>query len=294
MSRILAVGIATLDIINSVEDYPQEDDEIRAVSQRICRGGNATNTLVVLSQLGHQCHWAGVLVDEPDTRHIEAELNRYRINCDAVMQLGQGKVPTSYITHNLRNGTRSIIHHRDLREYPFERFAQIDLAAFDWLHFEGRNIDDCAKMLKHARKTRPDLRISLEIEKERPGIEQLFGLADVLIFSRAFAQARGYAHAEVLLQALAPELPDATLICAWGEQGAWSMQRGICCHSAAFPPEQVIDTLAAGDTFNAGIIHALVQDQPMAKTLQTACRLAGTKCGHLGLDFIQQGHSLHD
>ena len=66
MARILGVGIATLDIINTVDGYPAEDSEVRAIHQRICRGGNATNTLVVLSQLGHRCAWAGVLADEPD------------------------------------------------------------------------------------------------------------------------------------------------------------------------------------------------------------------------------------
>ena len=49
MANILAVGIATIDIINRVNGYPHEDDEIRAISQSIRRGGNATNTLVVLS-----------------------------------------------------------------------------------------------------------------------------------------------------------------------------------------------------------------------------------------------------
>lgn len=294
MSKILAVGIATLDIINSVADYPDEDDEIRAVSQRICRGGNATNTLVVLSQLGHECHWAGVLVNEPDARHIEADLGRYQIDCQAVMQLEQGKIPTSYITHNLRNGARSIIHHRDLPEYPFERFARIDLSRFDWLHFEGRNVADCVKMLEYARRTRPELHRSVEIEKDRPGIEQLFGLADVLIFSRAFAEARGFSSAETFLQTLAPDLPATTLICAWGELGAWSMHQGECLHSPAFPPAQVLDTLAAGDTFNAGLIHALVQGKPLAEAVEFACRLAGAKCGHLGLDFIEKGTPRHD
>ena len=54
MARILGIGIATLDVINIVDEYPREDDEIRANGQRIARGGNVTNTLVVLSQLGHQ------------------------------------------------------------------------------------------------------------------------------------------------------------------------------------------------------------------------------------------------
>ena len=49
MAKILAVGIATLDIINTVDRYPEEDSEIRALSQHQTRGGNATNTLRVES-----------------------------------------------------------------------------------------------------------------------------------------------------------------------------------------------------------------------------------------------------
>ncbi|VAX01070.1 hypothetical protein MNBD_GAMMA19-1040, partial [hydrothermal vent metagenome] len=55
MARVLVVGIATLDIINTVDDYPEEDTEVRASTQVMRRGGNACNTAVVLQQLGHQC-----------------------------------------------------------------------------------------------------------------------------------------------------------------------------------------------------------------------------------------------
>ena len=286
MARILAVGIATLDIINSVNGYPAEDDEVRAVSQRLCRGGNATNTLTVLSQLGHECHWAGVLADEPDARHIEKDLERHRIDTRAVLRLGEGKVPTSYITHNLVNGSRTIVHHRDLPEYPFENFKQLDLSQFDWLHFEGRNVDETRQMLAWAKQHAPQLPRSVEIEKERDGIEALFELAHVLLFSRAFAQGRGFKDATSLLAKLQPRCGQARLICAWGELGAWAREGEQEQHSPAFPPPQLVDTLGAGDTFNAGIIDALANGQTLAAALESACRLAGRKCGQQGLDFL--------
>lgn len=287
MAKILAVGIATLDIINSVASYPAEDDEVRAVSQRLCRGGNATNSLAVLSQLGHQCHWAGVLADEPDARHIEADLDKQQIDSTAVLRLTDGKVPTSYITHNLANGSRTIIHHRDLPEYPFSQFQQIDLDQFDWLHFEGRNVADTRQMLAWARQQVPNLPRSVEIEKERSGIEDLFGLADVVLFSRAFALGRGHTDALTLLNALQPQCGNAKLICAWGEAGAWALDGKQELHSPAFPPPQLVDTLAAGDTFNAGIIDSLVSGLDLNAALESACHLAGQKCGHQGLEFLQ-------
>ncbi len=287
MAQILAVGIATLDIINSIDGYPAEDDEIRAVSQRLCRGGNATNTLTVLSQLGHESHWAGVLADEPDARHIITALARHHIDTTAVVTQREGKVPTSYILHNLRNGSRTIVHHRDLSEYPFSAFEKIDLTPFDWLHFEGRNVEETRQMMARARHHHPHLPCSLEIEKERPQIDTLLPLADLLLFSRAFARQRGFDSATAFLTAMQRKAPGKEIICAWGEEGAYGLDRHDDFHySPAFPPPRIVDTLGAGDAFNAGLIDARLKGLGMKEALREGCRLAGQKCGHNGLEFL--------
>ena len=59
--QVLGVGVATLDVIDSLEIFPREDSEQRALDRYQRRGGNAANTLAVLSQLGHDCSWAGTL-----------------------------------------------------------------------------------------------------------------------------------------------------------------------------------------------------------------------------------------
>lgn len=43
-----------------------------------------------------------------------------------------------------------------------------------------------------------------------------------------------------------------------------------------------MDTLGAGDTFNAGVIHKLMRDVPLQETIVFGCRLAGLKCGREG------------
>lgn len=286
MAKILAIGIATLDIINSVDGYPSEDSEVRATSQRICRGGNATNSLVVLSQLGHQCSWGGVLVDEPDARHIRADLAHHAIDSRHVHVLNQGKVPTSYITHNLQNGSRSIVHHRDLPEFGYHNFATIDLSQYDWLHFEGRNIEDTARMIRRARELHPELPISLEAEKERDGLDTLLPLADIILCSRALAESRSYKEGKAFLQALRM-LSQADLFCGWGAEGAYAQVGDQTIFSPAQPPTEIIDTLGAGDTFNAAIIDGYLDERE--DVLSYACTLAGQKCGQLGLELGLKG-----
>jgi len=285
MAKILGIGIVTIDIINLVSTYPQEDSEVRALQQQRCPGGNVTNSMVILSQLGQNCFWAGNCVDNLDGRWILNELRNQNIDTSNCHLEAQGSVPTSYICLSQDLGSRTIVHYRDLAEFRAASFNTIELSNFDWLHFEGRNPEELAIMLQKAKSTVPKTPISLEVEKPRPGIEKLFIYADVLLFSRNYVQGLGLQAAE-FLQELHQKYPTKILICAWGEQGAYAIAvDGKLTHSQAFPPEVIIDTLGAGDTFNAAIIDALCQDfsQSMQQLLTTACKLAGQKCGHFGL-----------
>ena len=284
MARILGVGNATLDIVNVVDSYPHEDQEVRAVSQHVRRGGNVTNTLVVLSQLGHDCAWAGTLANERDAELIRRDLEEHHIDLSAVYTARQGKVPTSYISLSRLNGSRTIVHYRDLPEYQADDFSHIDLNLFDWVHFEGRNVPQIHKMLQRAREEQPNLICSLEVEKQRDGIEALFPLVDMLMFSKDYVLRKGWREPQHFLQAMQQQQLKAGISCTWGDKGAYALSReGKILHEPAFSPKIVIDTLGAGDVFNAGLIDQLVQGHGLDLALIGAARLAGKKCGLYGL-----------
>ncbi|UPH46661.1 PfkB family carbohydrate kinase [Methylophaga pinxianii] len=283
MAVILATGIATLDIINEVACYPAEDNEVRALSQRISRGGNASNTLCVLSQLGHQGFLMATLIDEADGQVIEADLHRQQIDTRFCPRLSEGKMPTSYVTLNRQNGSRTIVHYRDCPEVDLATFQQIDLSSFDWLHFEGRNVPELEKILQHCRQNNQNVPISLEIEKPREGIEHLFEFADWLLFSKHYAQAKGFSSAEEMLTIL-PANYQATL--TWGAEGAYGWHNGEIIYSAAPQLDRVVDSLGAGDTFNAGMIHRLVANRSLNESLQFASQLAARKCQQYGFENL--------
>jgi ketohexokinase len=283
MAHVLAVGIATLDIINEVECYPPEDGEVRALAQEIRRGGNASNTLVVLSQLGHSCEWAGVSVKGTDAEAIFSELKRYGIATQHCTQLEQGKVPTSCVIVSRANASRTIVHYRDLPEYAFEAFCDIPLQDYDWLHFEGRNVPETLSMMQRVREQLPALPVSLEVEKPRQNIETLFPHADLILFSAAVARQHGFS-AQQLLTETQKLAANADIVCTLGEKGAVALSRhGEAIRSDAFPPQRLVDTLAAGDTFNAAMIDAFLRGAPLAVALRFACQLAGNKCARAGL-----------
>lgn len=286
--RILCCGNATLDIVNQVAEYPPEDAEIRALSQRQSVGGNAANSATILYQLGHQVELAAVVADDREADMLRGLLARLGIaDRHLVTQLG-GRTPTSYITLSRANGSRTIIHFRDLRELALKDFENIDLKQYDWIHFEGRNTPALEAMLSRVKAA--GLPCSLEVEKTREGIETLFGYPDLLMFSHHYVMEQGFDGAEGFL-AMLPAF-GIEISVTWGDAGAWGRDdSGRICHSPAYPPTQVIDTLAAGDVFNAGLIDAKQRGLALEPALHAACQLAGHKCGLPGLEGVAHGHS---
>ncbi len=290
-ARILGVGIAALDIINQVEHYPTEDDEVRARNQRVARGGNCANTLAVLSELGHACQWIGTLADDSGAALIRQDLTARGIDLKAAKIIPGGATPTSYITLSRATGSRTIVHHRDLPELTATDFEPVDLNTIDWVHFEGRNPSETAQMIARVAAERPELPISIEIEKPRPEIERLFRLPDdrqtLLIVSRAFAEQQGEQDPETFLHQFANQSNASQLLLPWGAIGAYALtQERKLIFAPAQPPAEIIDTIAAGDVFNAAAIAALLDNQPIDQVLQTANALAGRSCGQLGIDGI--------
>ena len=86
----------------------------------------------------------------------------------------------------------------------------------------------------------------------------------------------------------------ATVICPWGELGATArLPSGEVCHSPAYPPVKLVDTLGAGDTFIAGTIHALSCGLSCADAITFGCQVAGAKCGMFGYRGIQDWYRKH-
>lgn len=293
MSLFLLTGIATLDIVNTVDHYPAEDEELRASASRHSPGGNALNAARILAGLGHRTELLAHLADDAGGKHILATLDADGID-HAHCPCASGTTPTSYITLNAINGSRTIVHYRELPELSSHHFKALPIERFDWLHFEGRNVPETNNMLRHARGRLLDQPISIEIEKPRPGLDQLFPHADVLIFSRAYALALGHTCASELLTALRPLAPRAALVCAWGEDGAWALAAdrrapAEAVHASAVRSGPVVDTLGAGDTFNAGLIEALATGSTLDEALQRAVTLAGRKVTGQGFSHLADG-----
>jgi ketohexokinase len=142
-------------------------------------------------------------------------------------------------------------------------------------------------MLERVKARHPAMPVSLEVEKPREGIEELFGQADVLLFSRDYARHHGYDEPGALLRDISASHPAADMFCTWGAAGAMARDRAGADYSqSAVAAGPVVDTLGAGDVFNAGVIAGYLDGRDMPGILRRACTLAGRKCMQHGLNGL--------
>lgn len=287
MARILGVGNLVLDTQLFVSDYPAEDSEQRAQQRIFALGGNVANNLQVLRQLGHDCAICSTLATDDAAKRLKKALEERQIDTQHIQRFIQGSTPTSYVQINQQNGSRTIVHFRDLPEVHFEHFAKIEIENYDWLHFEGRNIEALGGMLNIAKTFLSHQPISIELEKPREGLEDLLGQVNLIFTGKAYALSLGFDQPETLIAHLQQRAPQASIICSWGADGAWFAAPGTqATHQATQALAKPVDTLGAGDTFIAATIDALMAQKPLAEAVMAGNQLARRKCQQLGLDNL--------
>ncbi|KAJ3070166.1 hypothetical protein HDU98_006807 [Podochytrium sp. JEL0797] len=145
-----------------------------------------------------------------------------------------------------------------------------------------------------ATPTTPHFTISVEFEKpNRPHLDNLLPHANLLFFSKVYAEGRGFPSAPTgFLDNIRRETqPGALLFLTWGEQGCFYLvndptKPAQTFHVAA-PKIFPVDTIGAGDTFAAGVIYGLgVCGWDIRQAVEFAVRLATAKCAQVGLDGL--------
>ncbi|XP_053314449.1 ketohexokinase isoform X4 [Spea bombifrons] len=244
--RILCIGLVCLDIISVVDKYPQEDSDTRCLSQRWQRGGNASNSCTVLALLGAPSAFMGSLAPGHIADFTLGDLRSYGIDVSHVIPRTGCSFPASIVISNVTNGSRTILH-------------------------MNRNLPDV---------TAEDF--------QKVDLAQYKWIHWEVFVSKDVARSLGFSSAAEAVVGLYPRVKKgAHIVCAWAEEGADALGPDeTVVHSDSFPPETVVDTLGAGDTFNASVIFSLSRGQTMQEALTFGCRVAGKKCGIQGYDGI--------
>jgi sugar/nucleoside kinase (ribokinase family) len=176
--KILCVGIATLDTIATLDEFPLPDSKVRSKSLVHFGGGNAANTAVAISRLGQmQVDLATAVGDDSNGDTILQQLSEDKVGLKHVQRY-QGNSPWSYIL--VTKDTRTIIHQPSSGGLTVDHVEKyVDLREYCAVHFDGRYPMAAVSLSKQCVEL--GIPYSVDVERPREGLSDLMAGASVII-----------------------------------------------------------------------------------------------------------------
>ena len=284
MAKWITMGAAAVDTIVKVPHLPKADEIVYPLSIEQYPGGSTANIAVGLSRLGESVSFFGKAGDDANGKVI----------CDSFREDG---VDTAYLKiepGNSSGGAFIAVDSDGERviyslggNTLYERWDEIDPASFDGVEglYIGETFDEVgveAAKLAHQH--------GAKVFFGPGGIMCSYGLeylgvvlehTDYLLVN--LPEAKMLSGCDTKEAAIAKLLAAGAknLILTEGKTGAGCYSKDGCITAPSFPVKAV-DTTGAGDTFTAGLLHAMSQNMPIEQALRFAAACAATAVQSVG------------
>lgn len=295
---VLVVGDANVDLVIYLPERTAAPLDLSCSVPQLCGGGSAANTAVALARLGTRVAFAGSIGDDGYGRWARDDLRSEQINIE-----GMRLIPDAFTLMALAiiqpDGERQIVvwpasggAHTAYR--PEDLNSEM-VAKAAWLHTSGiclRYPPVCEAVLYAMQLAQQagvpislDLNLRIETfglnEADRERFWQAIRLSEVVFGSAAeeIMPLAGKNTVEESAETLSEGL--RTVVARLGPKGALAAAPGVNLYAPAFSLP-VVDTLGAGDAFNAGFIAAHLAGRDLAGCLRWGNATAALKIGQPG------------
>jgi fructokinase len=263
---ILCCGEALIDMIPSGDD-PME--------YRACPGGAALNAALALGRLGQKCGLMAGVSTDPFGSFLEQTM---RDNAVGTGTLIRSDRPTTLAFVHLQNGDASYSFYdqasagrqlevSDLPDLPVPPAAMLmggislasDPCGATWEALASRSAGSTVLMLD------PNIRSALITEptRMRERLDRMLALADIVKVSEEDLDWLAQGDPQ---QWITDTARQSLLLVSRGERGASAYTPNGSVAEASAPASRVVDTVAAGDTFNAAFLTWLSENRLLART----------------------------
>lgn len=275
---VVVLGDANADLIVRLPDRAANGKLASTPVPEMRGGGTGANTAVALSRLGLPVAFVGMIGDDLYGRDIQMDLTAEGVDLSG-LRVRSDVVTPMVIAVVQPDGDRVVViwpvtggAHTHLRP---EDLDPAQIAQASWLHTTGMCLDQqpvadaVLRGMQIAREAGVpvslDLNLRLELGEgtwrpaQREAVEQAVALADVVLGSgeEEIVPLAGGGPVEAAVRALVEG--KRTVIARLGETGAFVGWPDGEASVSGFPVK-VVDTLGAGDAFNAGYIAARLAD----------------------------------
>jgi sugar/nucleoside kinase (ribokinase family) len=267
--RVLCTGRLYCDLVMAgLSAPPAPGQEVYAESLVLTAGGGAFITAAYLAALGRAVGLAATIPAEPFAGPIAAELTESGVGLSACTYAPLGQDPQITVAM-ITGGDRAFVSRRAGPAMPETLGPLLAARAFDHLHIgELASLAEMPWVVAEAKAAGMTVSLDCAWDAEvlaRPDLVQLLDQVDVFLPNRAESNAL-LRHAPLGQYAPLVVVKD-------GENGASAIAGGETLHRPALPVE-VVDTVGAGDAFNAGFLDRWLDGAALAECLDAGARTA--------------------
>jgi sugar/nucleoside kinase (ribokinase family) len=283
MTHILCAGMAVLDEVFRVREFPQPDAKADASEFIAIGGGNAANAAVAIARLGGKVRFAAPIGGpdgaDPVGDRILKGLGGEAVDCSGCVRIDGVRSPISAIFVNSQ-GERTIANYHDKRlDVVVPRDPDRLLEGMSVVLVDNYLPAFVTPICRAARAR--GLPVVIDVDKLTVEADPLFSLATHVIFSGD--SLRRTARTDDLVAGLAQvaKFTGAFLATTNGPLPVLWREGDAICEMPVFQVTAV-DTLAAGDVFHGAFTLALAEGWGIKEAIRFAAASAGLKCTRFG------------
>lgn len=281
MVQVVGIGAAVLDVLMTVDSYPQEDTKQQSAQTKLQGGGPCATGLVAMSKLGVKSGYIGTVGDDMYGNYIRSAFETYGVDGKHIRVIPGTQSFHSVVLLNTSNASRTCVWNRGTVTPPQQSDVDLEvLKNAKYLHLDGHQMDCAVYAAQKAREF--GVTVSLDAGAPYPGIDRLLPLVDVLIPSEEFSlKFTGYKTAEEAAAKLYEMYHPQVLIITQGSKGGFIWDNGKAVRYPVFPVHAV-DSNGAGDTFHGAFVAARVKGMTIAEAAAFASATSALKCTRVG------------
>jgi ribokinase len=284
----LGLGIAPVDILMQVENYPRPGTKIDATSVIVQGGGPIPTAMVTVARLGLKPALIAAVGDDLYGDFVVKELKKEKVDASLLIRK---KTPTAIAAgwFEKKSGRRTIALHRDLSMQPSDIKLNC-LPDVRLVHFDGRDLPACQKLARWAR--RHGVLTMLDIGSIRNDVTDIIPLVDHLVCAEDFALP--YCGTKSIHKAIKSlhKKCNGTVVITSGTGGStgFNSNDGIIKQRAF--KVRAVDMTGAGDSYHGAYIAGLLKGWNLQTRMKLASAVAALNCtcrgGRTGIPTLRQ------
>ncbi len=282
----MTCGLATLDVVQLVDDLPAPNQKVVSLDFLIAAGGPATNAAVAAAWCGAEATLVTALPRHPLTDLIAADLASCRVGLDVADHDFDGPPPTAAILITRGTGDRAVVSPTAVGTGERAPAGELEdparLAGVGALLIDGYHRHLALPLARAARAA--GVPVILDGGSAKAHTEELLEVVDVAIVSDDFAPPGVESEAGAVLDWLFERGVENAAVSRGGRAIAWRTRAGA--GEVPVAPVEVVDTLGAGDFFHGAVAFRIaglgLDDARLAEDLAWAAAVAGASLGSFG------------